>query len=154
RYQALIADLKTLDTHLSHRQFKNLDESFAAIVAEIERLRLLQENHEHDVESHEVELSSRRRALEEMEEQLNLAPQSVQELKNHISNAESRIEFNRERIGEFGALSDRYRQDIAAAEEKLHIQETQIQNTDLELEQIVNTLRYEQQQLEEKMAAL
>ncbi len=57
-------------------------------------------------------------------------------------------------MNEFASLNDRYRQDIAAAEEKLHVQETQIQNTDLELEQIVSTLQFEQQRLEEKMQAL
>jgi chromosome segregation protein len=154
RYQALIADLKTLDTHLSHRQFKMLDESLATSAAEIERLRLLQENHERDIEGQETDLAEQRRTLEEMEQQLGTARQIVQDLKSHIGNAENRIEFNRERMHEFGLLTERYRQDIAAAGEKLRVQETQIQNTDLELEQIVNTLLFEQQRLEEKMAAL
>ncbi|MGB8356699.1 MAG: chromosome segregation protein SMC [Chthoniobacteraceae bacterium] len=154
RYQTLIADLKTFDTHLSHRQFKTLDESLASTIAEIERLRLLQDNHEQEVETHESELSSQRHTLDEMEQQLMVARQVVQELKNHISNAENRIGFNRERINEFTSLADRYRQDISAAEEKLLIQETQIQNTDLELEQIISTLSFEQQRLEEKIAAL
>ena len=154
RYQTLISDLRTFDTHLSHRQFKTLDESLASTITEIERLRLLQDNHEQEVETHESELSSHRHTLDEMEQQLMVARQMVQELKNHINNAENRIGFNRERINEFNSLADRYKQDISAAEEKLLIQETQIQNTDLELEQIVSTLGFEQQRLEEKIAAL
>ena len=154
RYQALISDLRMLDTHLSHRQYKALDDSLAGIISEIERLRLLQDNHQHDIESHEAELSSQRHTLDEMEQQLTLARQIVQDLKSHIANAEGRIGFNRERVNEFASLNERYRQDIAAAEEKLRIQETQIHNTNLELEQIVSTLQFEQTRLEEKMQVL
>ena len=143
-----------LDTHLSHRQYKALDESLAGIIAEIERLRLVHDNHQHEIEARETELSSHRRALDEMEQQLTLARQAVQDLKSHIANAEGRIGFNRERVNEFSSLNERYTQDIAAAEEKLRIQETQIHNTDLELEQIVSTLQFEQQRLEEKTGAL
>jgi len=154
RYQALIADLRTFDTHLSHRQFKTLDESLATTISEIDRLRLLQENSERDLETQEAELAGQRHALDEMEQQLTAARQIVQDLKSHIGNAENRIGFNRERVNEFGLLVERYQQDISSAEEKLLVQETQIQNTDLELEQIVSMLSFEQQRLEEKMAAL
>src|SRR5205814_2865567 len=39
RYQALIGDLRTLDTHVSKRQFDKLDADLAKTHAEIERLR-------------------------------------------------------------------------------------------------------------------
>ena len=154
RYQALSTDLRMLDTHLSHRQYRALDDSLAEIIAEIDRLRLLHDNQQQEIESREAELSSHRHTLDEMEHQLTLARQVVQDLKSHIANAEGRIGFNRERVNEFASLNERYTQDIAAAEEKLRIQETQIQNTDLELEQIVNTLQFEQQRLEEKTQVL
>jgi chromosome segregation protein len=153
RYQSLITDLRTLDTHLSHRNFKKLDDSLAETITGIEQLRESQETQQRDIEAQEAELSAQRHSLDDMEQQLTAARQVVQDLRNQIGNAESRIGFNRERVHEFASLVERYNQDIAAAEEKLRVQETQIQNTDLELEQIVSTLQFEQQRLEEKARA-
>src|SRR5277367_259573 len=66
RYQALTSELRMLDTHLSHRQYRALDDSLAGIISEIERLRLLHDNHQQEIEGREGELSSHRRELEEM----------------------------------------------------------------------------------------
>src|SRR5256712_1617200 len=43
RYQALLADLKTLDTHASRREFETLDASLASAHEETDRLRETQE---------------------------------------------------------------------------------------------------------------
>src|SRR5581483_11242318 len=151
RYQALIADLKTLETHHARQQFDSLDAALQKSAGEIERLRELQTTHEAEIELQEADMAAQRRQLEELEETLNGARQVVQDLKNHIANAENRIGFNRERVTEFASLMERYQRDIAAAEEKLQVQQTQIENTDMELEQISSTLEFEQQRLDEKM---
>jgi len=154
RYQSLISDLKILETHLSRHQFDTLDASLATTLEEIERLRKNQDQHSEQIEIQEADVAAQRRGFDEMENNLNAARQVVQDLKSQVSNAENRIGFNRERIAEFNSLMERYQFDIAAAEEKLRVQETQIQNTDLEIEQIVSTLQFEQQRLEEKMSAV
>jgi chromosome segregation protein len=154
RYQTLISDLKVLETHLSRHQFDTLDASLAQSLGEIERLRKTQDQHSEEIESQEADVAAQRRGFDEMENNLNAARQVVQDLKNQVSNAENRIGFNRERIAEFNSLMERYQFDIAAAEEKLRVQETQIQNTDLEIEQIAGTLQFEEQRLEEKMSAV
>ena len=153
RYQTIIADMRTLDTHLSHRNYQALDASLRETISEIERLRESQQNQEQEIASQEENLSSQRHSLDEMEQQLTAARQVVQDLRNQIQTAENRIGFNRERVNEFASLVERYNQDIAAAEEKLRVQETQIHNTDLELEQIVSTLQFEQTRLDEKTLA-
>jgi chromosome segregation protein len=153
RYQALVADLKTLDTHASKRQFDALEADLCATQAEIERLRESQDKQQAEIDGHEADLAAQRRQLDEMEQALGAARQVVNDLKNHIANAENRIGFNRERAHEFAGLMDRYQRDIAAAEEKLQVQETQIRDTDLELEQIASTLEFEQGRLNEKMQA-
>src|SRR5450432_3192560 len=43
RYQSLITELKMLDTHLSRRNFETLDAQLASTIAEIERLRDVQQ---------------------------------------------------------------------------------------------------------------
>ena len=154
RYQALISDLKILETHLCRHQFETLDNSLSKTLGEIERLRKTQDQHEQEIENQEADVAAQRRGFDEMENNLNAARQVVQDLKNQIANAENRIGFNRERITEFASLMERYEFDIAAAEEKLRVQETQIQNTDLEIEQIAGTLRFEEQRLAEKTAAV
>jgi len=153
RYQTLISDLKTFETHLSRHQFDTLNASLASALAEIERLRKSQDEQELEIETQEAQVSGSRRGLDEMEQSLSAARQLVQEFKNQIDNAGNRIASNRERISEFGSLMERYQFDIAAAEEKLRIQESQIQNTDLEIEQIASTLKFEQERLEEKVNA-
>ncbi len=151
RYQVLLADLRTLETHHARQQFETHEAARHETEAEIERLREVQANHESEIENQESEIAGRRRQLEGLEAALNAARQAVQDLKNHIANAENRIGFNTERITEFATLMDRYGRDIAAAQEKLSVQQTQIENTDLELEQISDTLRGEQERFDEKM---
>ena len=153
RYQTLIADLRTLDTHASRRQFDKFDGDLRATQEEIERLRVAQENQQAGIEGHEADVAGQRRQLEELEQSLNAARGVVNDLKNHIGNAEHRIGFNNERAAEFTGLMERYQRDIAAAGEKLQVQEGQIRDTDTELEQIAGTLEFEQVRLSEKMEA-
>src|SRR5205085_1917684 len=87
------------------------------------------------------------------EQRANQARQAVAELRTRISNHENRIIFNEERAGEFNALVGRYRGDVAAAEEKFRIAETQLHDTDIELEQITTLLAGELRSLEETQAA-
>lgn len=154
RYQTLISDLKILETHLSRNQFETLDASLTLTLNEIERLRKSQDEHQEGIETQEISVADQRRGFEDLENSLNTARQAVQDLKSQISNSVNRIGFNQERIAECSALMDRYQFDIAAAEEKLQVQETQIQNTDLEIEQIASTLIFEEKRLEEKISAV
>jgi chromosome segregation protein len=153
RYQALARDLKTLETHHSRHQFEQLDASISDARDEIERLQTSQQGLEEDIEKQESDMAAQRSGIDELESKLSAARQVVNDFKNHISNAEHRIGFNRERVEELGGLIERYRLDIAAAEEKLRLQETAIHNADLELAQIHETLQFEQTRLEEKQAA-
>ena len=154
RYQTLISDLKILETHLSRNQFEALDATLTLTLNEIERLRKTQDQHQDGIENQEASVTDQRRGFEELESSLNAARQAVQDLKSQISNSVNRIGFNQERIAECSVLMERYQFDIAAAEEKLQIQETQIQNTDLEIEQIASTLIFEEQRLAEKISAV
>src|SRR5207245_1880624 len=64
RYQALISDLKTLDTHFSKRQLNALEATLAGTRAEVERLTALQHQHQQQIDSDEGGLADKRRALE------------------------------------------------------------------------------------------
>lgn len=154
RYQALISDLKMLETHAAKRQFDALEEARVTAKQELARLADRQVECEQEIESRESEVAVQRAALEEMEQRLNQARQAVNDLRTRISNHESRIIFNEERAQEFTQLVERYRADVAGAEEKFRIAETQLHDTDIELEQITALLASELRVMEEKQAAV
>src|ERR1700719_2871053 len=58
RYQALIADLRTLDTHTSRRTFDKLDSDLQAAQGEIERLRESHDRQQAGIEEHEAEVAA------------------------------------------------------------------------------------------------
>jgi len=152
RYQGMISDLKVLETHHAHRQFAALSGEIEAAGEEMERLRKAQAGQEEEIETQETHVMARRAKIEEMEETLTEARQAVQDLKSHVQNAEHRIGFNAERAVEFGGLMERYGRDIAGAEEKLAVQQSQIEHNDQELAEITEALKSEQQGLTEQTA--
>ncbi|MGB8169175.1 MAG: chromosome segregation protein SMC, partial [Chthoniobacteraceae bacterium] len=153
RYQSLIGDLKLMETHAAKRQFDMLEEQRAAATAQHAELSDRQIECEQEIENQESQVSVQRAALEEMEQRANQARQAVADLRTRISNHENRIIFNEERASEFTGLVERYRSDVAAGEEKFRIAETQLHDTDIELEQITSLLASELRVLEETQAA-
>jgi chromosome segregation protein len=147
RYKSLFDDLRTLDTHFSYQSHNDLLESITVADGEIERLRGLQRSLEEQIESQEFGLSEQRRQLERLDEQITSARQHVQDTRNQISSASSRIGFNEERIEEAATLSDRYRADISAAGEKLFVQQSQLEETDHQLNEIFAKLGTEEETL-------
>jgi hypothetical protein len=131
-----------------------MEEQRVAAVEELRRLGDRQIECEQEIESQESQVSVQRAALEEMEQSLNRARQGVSDIKTRISNHENRIIFNEERGEEFRGLVERYRADVAGAEEKFRIAETQLSDTDAELAQITTMLAGELRVMEEKQAAV
>ena len=152
RYQGIITDLRTLETHHGHRQFTLLNAEISAAAEEIERLNKAQGEQEAGIETQETHVMARRSRIEELEKALTEARQAVQDLKSHVQNAEHRIGFNAERVEEFSGLIERYGRDIAATEEKLADQQSQIEHNDQELAEITEALSGEQQRLAEQTA--
>ncbi len=152
RYQALIADLKTLETHNAKRQWDTLEEGREKATEELAALAARQAEAEAQIEAQESEVAVQRAALQEMEGTLDAARKIVNDLKSRIANHESRLIFNNEKAEEFSGLVERYRIDVAGAEEKLRIAETRLHETDIELEQITTLLATELRSMEEKQA--
>jgi chromosome segregation protein len=150
RYKSLFDHLKTLDTHACRRSHDETQQEIIALEKEIQRLRELQRSLAEQVESQEFGLMEQRRELDALEEQSILARQQVQDLRNQVESASNRIAFNEERIDEAHALSQRHQSDISAAEEKSSVQQTQLEETDHQLQEIFQTLRAEEQHLQER----
>jgi chromosome segregation protein len=148
RYQALFADLRTLDLHLAHRNAEEMRRTIREAESEVERLRSMQRSLEEQIESQEFGLAEQREALEVLEDQILTARQGVQELKSEADRAINRIGFNEERAREAEELSQRYSADVAAAQEKIVVQQIQLDDTDHQLSELFQTLQAEESQLE------
>jgi chromosome segregation protein len=150
RYQALMNDLRTLDTNASRVQFDALQDGLRATEQEISALQETRVQHEQEIESKESRLTETRHELDALEQTISNSHQAVHTLRSHIGNAESRIALNGERAAEIQQMIERYEEDVATAEEKLRAQESAIHQADLELDSILQTLALEQKRLEEK----
>ncbi|MEO7933534.1 MAG: chromosome segregation protein SMC [Chthoniobacterales bacterium] len=144
RYQSLLGELRILDTHLSRKRHDDLQKEILEIDSALTQITDNQQSTESHVTQLENGLTAKKMELAEMETRIADARQRVQDLKNDIANGESRIGFNRERIVEFGTLAERYQTDLAAGEEKLLTQESQIADTDQQLEEASSLLTTEE----------
>ena len=152
RYQGMLDDLRVLETHSTKRHWDELEGARSAGAEELEKLTARQVEIDAQIEHEESIAHERRAALEEMEERLTQARQSVQDLQARIANHESRLAFNAERVEEFTQLADRYRADISGAEEKFQDAESKLREADLQLEQISSLLATELRRMEEVQA--
>ncbi len=149
RYQALMKDLRTFDTHLSHKNYRELSCDREAIRQELAHSDEQRAIHEREVIEQESELSTFRARMEAFDAQVSGVRDDLQGLKSRIFSAENRIATNRERCEEARSLIERHRLDIAAAGEKLRVQQDEIEHTDQLLAQMIDTLRTHEASLEE-----
>jgi chromosome segregation protein len=149
RYRALFDELRVLDLHLSFRNSEQLKADILQAAEQVERLRSIQVSLEEQIESQEFGLADQRHELEALEEQILVARQTGQDIKNRIDVAINRISFNEERAQEASGLIGRYESDVSAAQEKLLIQEGQLEETDHQLAELFESLRAEEERLED-----
>jgi chromosome segregation protein len=149
RYQALLADLRILDTHHSRRQLDQLEAQLEGCRQEITRLSEAERGTQARIETSENLLAAQRLELDEIDDRIGDARAEVQRLQSEIANHRSLIEFNRQRREEFGELIARYQSDIATAEAKRIEQETKLQEADVLIEKTDQLLRAKEGELAE-----
>ena len=141
RYQSIMQDLRTFDTHLSHRNYRALASELDALRTQLVQGEEVRGIHEREIEQQEKELAAFRVRIEGLDSETASLREGLQTLKNRIYSAENRMQTNGERTSEATALIDRHRADIAQAEEKIRTQREQIEQTDSLLSQMIETLR-------------
>ena len=154
RYQSIISDLRIFDTHISHKNYRQLSEELEALKNQLNQGEEARQIHEVEIAQQESELSDFRQRLQELEAEAGTIRDGMQTLRNRIFSAENRIGTNHERSSEATALIDRHRLDISQAEEKIRTQQEQIEQTDSLLEQMIESLRTHQETLDEHTARL
>ena len=91
-----------------------------------------------------------RARLEALDTQVSGLRDDLQALKSRIFSAETRISTNVERGEEARSLIERHRLEIAAAGEKMRVQQDEIEHTDELLARMIDTLRSHEASLEEQ----
>ncbi len=140
RYQALMKDLRIFDTHLSHKNYRELSNNLEEIRRELGRGEEARAVHDIQIVEQETELSGFRARMEELDDKVSGLRDNVQTLKSRVFSAESRIATSVERCEEARSFIERHLTDIAAASEKMRVQQDQIEQTDQLLEQMTGTL--------------
>src|SRR5437016_5053691 len=97
RYQALLADLRVLDTHHSRQQLDQLETELKGCREESARLMELERATQAKIESSENHLAEQRRGLDEIDGRIGDTRAEAQRLQSEIAAQRSRIEFNRQR---------------------------------------------------------
>jgi chromosome segregation protein len=154
RYQGLLADLRTLDTHLSRRNYDGMRAELEGVQTEMNGLDEARAVHEQETAEQERELDDFRGRLSTSELEISSLREAVQELRNRIFSAENRIGANAERMAEGRSLIGRHEAEIAAAEEKLGIQRSQIARNEEQIAAMVEVLRERETELSEKEGRL
>ena len=149
RYQALLADLRVLDTHHSRKQLTSLERDLATCRAEIDRLTESEQTTRAKIGLGENEIADERRALDQIDGEIADVRADVQRSQNEITTHGGRIEFNRQRAQELNDLIERSRKDMATAEARRSQQAIQIEEADSLIEKTNQLLQAKKDELAE-----
>ncbi len=136
RYQALHTDLKVLDLHLSHRNFREYRAERSELETSVNQLRESQATLEKEIEAKQAEITTARDEFQNLESQVSGIQQAISAKQNEVRSAQSRMEFNTERAQELSALITQNEADIASTTEKLSQQEADLKQTEAMLADI------------------
>lgn len=148
RYQGLFDDVKTLELHLSHKQWRELRAEKSELNTSARALRLQQDELESAIEKRQAEMASARVEYQQIESRLSDLQAQVARLENEISSATNRIEFNGERAHELSILIKNNEEDIAEARSKKERQESDIESATAQLTSVEEEISQQQIEVE------
>jgi chromosome segregation protein len=123
RYQALAADTRVLDTHLSHRRYVELTAERDELTVSIRGLEVRDTELERMLPGKEEAVSEARAAARTFEGELAELRGRLNEHRNALNSAEGRMAFNEERKAELDSRIRQNHEDIFSTREKLAQQE-------------------------------
>jgi len=124
RYQTLLEDTRTLDTHLAYKHFSDFSAEKSEAENHIRALTSQLDDLQARLRTAEEEAAVTRETYHAIESAINQLRSQAQELRSQIQSAEGRIGFNRERAEE---LEGRVRQNEEQIESSQRLLESQRQ---------------------------
>src|SRR4029077_18294818 len=100
RYQALMKDLRIFDTHLTHKNYRELSSNLEGMRGELAQGEEARTIHESEIVQQESELSRFRARMEALDDQASGLRDNMQTLKSRVFSAENRIATSVERCDE------------------------------------------------------
>ncbi len=149
RYQNLLVDLRTLDSHLSKKRYDERLAERAELQASISSLRNRHDELEQMVEGKESRITEVRDAYQRLESQIAGTRQDAINVRNEVQTALNRIGFNEERAAELGGLIEQNSRDIDETSSKLSQQELDLRSTEETLTTVENSVQTHREQLDE-----
>lgn len=148
RYQGLFDDVKTLELHLSHKQWRELRGEKSELTTSTRNLRLQQDELEDAIEKRQAEMAAARVEYQEIENRLTQLQSQLAKLDNEVTNASNRIEFNGERTHELTLLIKKNEDDLTQTGEKLERQKADIETANRQLETVFEQIEKQQASVE------
>ena len=136
RYQGLLQDVRTLDTHLGHKHYLELTSEKTETEEKIRNLMLALNDAHRQLHAAEAEATGTREEYHAIESTIGQLRQQAQELRSQLQGAEGRIGFNRERIEELNGRIRRNEEDIANGRDMLDQHEREMADADEQLNSI------------------
>src|SRR5437763_1422847 len=153
RYQGLLVDLRTLETHHSRKQLDSLQTELTGCHAEIARANESEQEIRAKIDMSENQLAERRSAMDEIDTQIADGRTELQRFESEIAGHQNRIQVNRQRADELTELIERFRKDIAVAKAKRVQQEKELQDANALIEKTNEVLQGKETELA-KLTAL
>jgi len=154
RYQAFMEDLRTFDTHLSHRKYAELREEHDRLQKDLSSGERRREEMQKAIEQKESELAEQRLELDALDDKAGGVRDHIQQLNNRVFSAENKIQTNGERCHEFLAMIERGREEATRSREQLDSQVSEVEETDRMISEILETLRTRDAELAEAEAVV
>ncbi len=149
RYQALLEDVRVLDTHHSHRKYAEFVAEKSELENSVRALTQDQERLHREIEQKDQDIIAARDALHELEAEIGEQREQVMQLQSRAQAAENRIQFNEERNEELDALVEQHGADIAATNANLAQQEDQMRATSETLVRMEDNIHRQREQLDD-----
>jgi chromosome segregation protein len=154
RYQAAFDELAGLETKFARHQFDSYSTGIAALQVAVDGAREKQEQLDAGVIAQEEKVAGARDALHAVEAEVQRLRDEQAAVRNALERAEQRAATNRARVGEFSALRDQARQEIAGTEEKVRVAGDQLTHLNEQVEKFTQLRVETQRRHEEQHEAL
>lgn len=140
RYQTLHDDVKTLDLHLSHKQWREQIAEKSELNTSVRGLRLQQDELEDAIEKRQAQMAAARYEYQEIENRLGELNSQLSRLENEVSTAHNRIEFNGERTHEQSMLIRKNEEENTLTEAKVEQQKKDLESADRMLGEVIERI--------------